>query len=83
MYEGTQLVAEDMNKAMKKLDEIKSIMNTFGKIGLDRFTYIVPVEISRDVRQLLDQHGINWKLAGSDGESQDITVFIPERYRKK
>ena len=83
MYEGTQLVAEDMNKAMKKLDEIKSIMNTFGKIGLDRFTYIVPAEISRDVRQLLDQNGINWKLAGSDGESQDITVFIPERYRKK
>lgn len=83
MYEGTRLVAEEMNKAMKILDEIKGLMYKFGKIGLDRYTHIVPFEMSRDVRQLLDQSGINWKLAGSDGESQLITIFIPERYRKK
>lgn len=84
MYDQTgRIAAKTMNKAMEKIDEITNIMSTFGKIGLDRFTYIIPLEISRDVRQLLDQAGINWKLAKSDEESHDITIFIPERYRKK
>lgn len=84
MYEQQGIMAaKNMNEAMTKIDEITNIMSTFGKIGLDRFTYIIPIEISRDVRQLLDQAGIDWKLAKSDTASHDITIFIPERYRKK
>ena len=75
------MVVKHMNEALKKLDEIVSIMQTFSKIGINRFTYIIPQDYSQDVRQLLDQRGIEWKLASSDEDSQDIMIFIPERMR--
>ena len=58
------MVVKHMNEALKKLDEITNIMQTFSKIGIDHFTYIIPREYSRDVRQLLDQRGIEWKQIG-------------------
>ena len=76
------MIGDHMNEAMKKVDEIMNVMQTFSKIGIDRFTYIIPQDYSRDVRQILDQKGIDWKLAGSDAGNHDITVFIPERMRK-
>ncbi len=69
-------------EALETAKKIRELMPIFGKV-VDRFVYLVPKAVEKEVWALLDREGIEYHLENFLEETIDFRVFIPERYLKK
>lgn len=69
-------------EALEIWDQIKDLMPVFGKTT-DRFAYLVPEGLSKEVRAILEFDGIFYHIDERARGFEEITIHIPEKLQRK